>query len=72
MKYAKPDSSPATPSQRLASHYLGQDVRAWINERRAEGVAWRWIARELAEATDGTVDVTHESVRSWAKAGDAA
>lgn len=54
-----------TATQKLASHLLGQDVHAFIAERRAGGRAWRYIARDLYEATNGQVDVTYETLRQW-------
>ena len=55
---------------RLASHLLGRDVREFIAERRGSGPrhrAWRLVARDLYEATDGQIDVTYETLRSWAE-----
>lgn len=54
-----------TPTMKLASILLGQDVREWIGHRRTDGRSWRLISRDLYEATNRQVDVTHESVRSW-------
>lgn len=65
MQSSIPDSGPTTATQRLASHLLGRDVRDFIAERRTEGRAWRFVARDLYEATDGLVDVTHETLRQW-------
>lgn len=60
------DSSPRiTATQRLASHLIGRDVRDFIAERRDEHRPWRFIARDLYEATDGQIDVTHETLRQW-------
>lgn len=58
-------SIPETPTQRLATVLLGRDVRDFIAERRATNRAWRFIARDLYEATDGQVDVTYETLRQW-------
>lgn len=55
------------PHAAVASHLLGEDVTDWINRRRAEGRTWRAIQRELAAATDGIIDVVHETIRAWAK-----
>lgn len=54
-----------TATQRLATHLLGRDVRDFIAERRAENRAWRYIARDLYNATGGQVDVTYETLRQW-------
>lgn len=58
-----------TPNQRLASHLLGQPVVDWIRERRPH-VSWRLIARELYEATSGEIDITPQTVITWAGLGD--
>jgi uncharacterized Ntn-hydrolase superfamily protein len=60
-----------TATQRLATVLLGQDVLDFIAERRTAGVAWRYICRQLAEATDGQIDVTHETLRQWESNGKA-
>ena len=54
-----------TPTMKLASILLGQDVREWITGRRDDGRSWRLISRDLYEATNKQVDVTHEAIRSW-------
>ena len=59
------DSMTATPNMKLASILLGQDVREWIGQRRSDGRSWRLISRDLYEATNKQVNVTHEAVRSW-------
>lgn len=56
-----------TPTQRLASHLLGHDVGAYIRYRREIGRSWRMLARDIYEATDHEVDVSHETIRAWAK-----
>ena len=56
-----------TPTQRLAGLLLGQPVDRWIAERRKAGRSWRLVARDLYEATNGQIDVTHETVRTWAE-----
>ena len=61
-----------TPTQRLAGVLLGKPVHDWINERRRAGRSWRLIARDLCEATNGQIDVTHEALRRWAEHRDAA
>jgi len=55
-----------TPQQKLARLLLGRPVDQWIQERRAAGRSWRLITRDLYEATNGQIDVTHETVRAWA------
>lgn len=55
----------ATHAQRLADALLGDEgpLERFVRSRRAEGVSWRMIARELYERTD--VDVVHETLRLW-------
>lgn len=57
--------SPASPTRRLADLLLGRPVEEWISERRLAGRSWRLIERDLRETTEGEVDVTHETLRSW-------
>lgn len=54
-----------SPAQRLATLLLGEDVREFIDHRRQQGRAWRFIARDLYERTNGQVDVTYETLRQW-------
>lgn len=56
---------PMTPTQRLAGMLLGQPVTDWVVVRRDAGRSWRLVARDLYEATNGQVDVTHETLRLW-------
>lgn len=77
MKSQNRDSTPikGTATQRLASHLLNQDIDDFIAQKRNAGVTWRFIARDLCDATDGQIDVTYETLRQWSsemKAGDAA
>lgn len=67
MKSEKRDLSTVTetPTQRLANILLGMDVRTFIREKRDNGRAWRFIARDLYEATNGQIDVTYETLRQW-------
>ena len=61
----EPVGGTETPTQRLASVLLGTDVREFIAQKRNEGRTWRFIARDLYEATSGQVDVTYETLRQW-------
>ena len=54
-----------TPTQRLASLILGEPVVGWLEARRAEGLSWRLIARELEKRSNGQLDITHETLRLW-------
>ncbi len=61
----EPPAGTETPTQRLATLLLGADVLDFIAERRSAGRAWRFIARDLHDATDGQIDVTYETLRLW-------
>lgn len=54
-----------TPTQRLADLLLGRPLREYVDEKRAAGLSWRRISQALAADTEGSVDVTHETLRSW-------
>ncbi len=56
-----------TDKQRLATILLGQPVRDWIVGQRHHGYSWREISKMLTEATDGSVVISHESVRQWSE-----
>lgn len=58
-------TSGPTPTARLADHILGEPVADFIRARRAEGRSWRMVERDLREATDGQIDVTYETLRTW-------
>ena len=63
----------ATATTRLASLLLGVDLKDWVQERREQGQSWLNISRELTEATDGEVTLSHEGLRMkyGAAVGDA-
>lgn len=54
-----------SPTRRLAEMTLGSDLEEFVRSRRADKRPWRFIARDLYEATDGEVDLTYETLRSW-------
>lgn len=54
-----------TPTARLAEHLLGRPLSEFVRDRRADGLAWRLISRDLYEATDHEIDVTYETLRTW-------
>jgi hypothetical protein len=60
-------SEAQNPNQRLATVLLGRPVHQWIAEQRELGWSWRKIADDLKIATDGLVDVSHESIRQWSE-----
>lgn len=55
----------ATPTHRLADLLLPTTLADFVQTRRDVGRSWRLIARDLHEETDGQVDVTAETLRSW-------
>lgn len=54
-----------TPTALLAGALLHEPVTEWIAARRAEGRPWRFVARDLADATDGRIDVTVQTLHNW-------
>ena len=57
--------TPRHPRAALASLQLGRSVYDYIAEQRANGTAWRAIANNLRDATNGATDVTDQTVRAW-------
>lgn len=57
---AKADS----PTFQIIEMKLGRPLRPWIRSRRRRGDSWRAIALELYTLTN--VDVTDETIRTWA------
>jgi hypothetical protein len=53
-----------TPTQHLADVLLDESLDAFVLSRRPAR-SWRLIARDLYDATEGKVDVTYETLRSW-------
>lgn len=55
----------ATPTQRLGDLLLGGPgaLRAFVRERRNNGISWRLITRELYEQHD--FDISLEALRNW-------
>lgn len=55
----------ATPLQLLLDERLGGDghLEQLVRDKRKTKTPWRFIAREVHEATG--YDVTHEALRSW-------
>ena len=51
--------------QLATDHLLDGHLDEFVRSRRAQRRSWRLIARDLYEATDGKIDVTAETVRSW-------
>lgn len=59
-----------TAATRLASHILGEPLDQWLTARRDAGATWQQLADQLAEATRGSVSVSHETVRQWLMADE--
>lgn len=55
-----------SPLFRLADTLLQGQLSVFIAERRAVGMSWRLLSRDLYEVTNHQVDVTHETLRVWA------
>ena len=53
-----------SPTFQIIEMKLEKPLRPWIRSRRRRGDSWRQIALELYKLTD--VDVTDETVRTWA------
>lgn len=51
---------------RLADHLIPGGLRQLIEDERAKGSSFESIARSIYTATDGGVEVSGVSVRSWA------
>jgi len=52
-----------TPTEAKARVRLGEDLKTWVGRYRSDDRSWRWIAKQLATATEGEVDVTGEYLR---------
>lgn len=53
------------PRQRLATLLLGRPVMDFVAEHRANGASLRGIAAALRDATDGEIDVSDVTLRTW-------
>lgn len=56
--------APSRYTQRLAGILLGGSLEEFVRSRRPER-GWRLIHEDLLEATDGEINVSHETLRSW-------
>lgn len=56
-----------TPTQALATALLCEDVYDWLTARRNATPKWSFalLASELADATNGQVQVSGEAIRQW-------
>ena len=64
MGFAVPSEADSTVKQ---SDAYCRQFETWINEQPADGIAWRIVARNLYGATNGRIDVTHETLRNWSE-----
>lgn len=53
----------ASPTQQLVDIKLGGGLDEFVTTRRAAGLSWRLVARELWIRTG--IDITYETLRSW-------
>ncbi|SEB43157.1 hypothetical protein SAMN04489727_1688 [Amycolatopsis tolypomycina] len=53
----------SSPSARLASVLLEQDLGDWVRAHRADDRSWAYIARLLHEKTDQQVSLSGEHLR---------
>jgi hypothetical protein len=56
-----------SPRQMLAARILDMPVKDYITNLRSHGLSWRRIAQTLREDTGGVIDVTDQTLRSWAR-----
>lgn len=57
----------------LANAVLGEDLNRWVLDKRAAGLSWLQVSKELYVATDHLVDVTPQTIANWVtKNGDEA
>jgi hypothetical protein len=65
------DGMSAHSLEQIATWRLGEPVGSWIARQRHpdEDIkrSWRKIARNLAEVTDGLVDVSGATVARWSR-----
>lgn len=58
-----------TADQRLASMHVGGDLADWVARTRHPAPdltrSWDAVAKKLAEATNGDVDLNGETIRKW-------
>ena len=56
-----------TPTEQLAHVLLGVSLEVFVAARRAQNPprAWRLVARDLLDATNGQIDITGEALRIW-------
>lgn len=49
----------------LATQPSGYPLGDWIADQRERGTAWRVIASELRELTDGVIDLPSQTLINW-------
>ena len=60
-----PDPATASPTYRLADALVPGGIAAYVKTKRDAGRSWRLISRDLWQDTDGQLDITFETLRSW-------
>lgn len=58
-------------AHRYADSLLPVPLVDYVAEKRAEGKSWRRISLDLRDDTDGEIDVTHETLRTWCAEAEA-
>ena len=62
----------ASHGEALAAILIDEPVATYCARLRDEGKSWRSVARQLAQDTDGQVDVTEQTLRNWVASAEAA
>lgn len=52
-------------TRRLADTLIEGGLDDFVRTRRDQGKSWRLVARDLFDQTDGAVDITDQTLRSW-------
>ncbi len=59
-----------TAAKRLADLLLGERVEVWAKKHSDDERSWPWIARRLAQETNGEVKLAGETLRQWVAAAE--
>ncbi len=55
------------PHREMATLILGEDPVEFVRAKRAEGLTYQDIARELYTETDGKLNISFNTVGNWLK-----
>jgi hypothetical protein len=58
-------TTPTPSTRQVLTEQLHPWLRGYVRAERAAGTSWRRIVRAVYERTDGNVDVTEETMRTW-------